>query len=334
MPDISRFFINLAEDLSYLPGRSARTGLLFFAHKVMNSDYDPDHSKYRSGHFLKKIITDDPAYSREIASTEVAFQEFLRLMISHQPKARLVTSDSDSIFIQSKEVPNTRSLLHVPQVCAGTYGTRESLRGLGELNFYLNSVLIDSDQAERNYLVDDTNMIYRIDFGLTRCPEMDSHQLRNSGMFVTKELQENKLYQIERNRALLKFLLLPGALIKSFFTYHRSLELQHAATNLLKTQTFLRLVIRTEDEFVQLLFPGIRDYLSSSAAFFDAINFQKHVLDFKLKGKLTLKSLCPELNSACIMQRYELITKEQNQRKLLSSDLFPQESQSTFSHRA
>ncbi|MDF1758348.1 MAG: hypothetical protein P1U74_08640 [Legionellaceae bacterium] len=333
MPHLNRFIFNPDEDLSRLPGRSAQNGLLFFAHKVMREEFNPDHPKYQSGHFLKKITCGNYDSRRQIASSEVAFQEFLRLMIPHQPKARLVTDDDDLVFIQSKEVPNSRPLITLPAISARYYGTKYGLKGLGELDFYLNSVLLDIDQSERNYVVDDNNMIHRIDFGLTSCVYMRSFQYTNRSLFTTEEILANPSYQLERNRALLKFLILPTSLLKAFFSYHTSRNLENTVSCLLKTQTFMRLALRTEDEFVDLLFPGFKSYLKSDQAIVDGFNFQDHLLNFKLKGKLSLRSLCPEINPSLVMQRYAFIIRDQTSKRLRARDWFPGESEESCSPR-
>lgn len=232
-------------------------------------------------------------------SKEVCFQEFLRLLIPSQPKARLVSHGRRGLYVQSKAVPNSQPFIFNPNVSPIAYGPGSAHQGLGELNFYLNNVFFDNDQELRNYLVDTQLRIYRIDFGLTDVLDyhlmliFDMESRIPQGLFHS-QLKYNLHYQLERNRALLKFLLLPAKIIEGFFNYHLEESGGLLAEKIIGIQSTLTDFIRGDEAVLNNVFPRFKDYIKSQKARADAYMFENYLMTFKLKGKLTLEGFLGE----------------------------------------
>jgi hypothetical protein len=84
-------------------GKSVAENTLYIMKKVLRPGDNPDKEKYKAIHFLKYI----PNINRDCNSAldEVRAQEFLRLMLPRQPKARVVTTDyGQGSCVQSKGI--------------------------------------------------------------------------------------------------------------------------------------------------------------------------------------------------------------------------------------
>ncbi|MFZ4077325.1 MAG: hypothetical protein ACOYKA_04990 [Legionellaceae bacterium] len=296
----SRFIEDKSKEMGELDGLSAQYGRLKYMRKKPKSGEEPKRSKYQAGHFLKEIESTKIESAEIKATREVAAQEFLRLMIPAQPKARLVQGPREEIYVQSKEIPDPIKLTeHAAAIACG-----ESYQGLGELDFFLNCVLTDYDQLTHNYLLGQDKRLYRIDFGMTLFINISSESLSHVSQLTDEYVTSNSTYREERNQALLKFLLLPPELIDTFSDVYfgTSEEKRNVNNSLKETQKYLREILQTKQS--HNFFPDFDKYLTSKQGMAQHEAFKQQVLEFKTKGKKTLVSFCSSFSVDSIDKRY------------------------------
>lgn len=268
-----------------LPGRSSAQLRLWSATKKVKFGDHPNKNKYKSQYFLKKV---------ENGRHEVAIMEFYRLLIPSQPKFRLIQDTWHlSNYVQSTAIPGQPALYmeendFLNKRSITNYGTSTGFKGLGAIECISLLILYTEDTYLGNLIVNDENQLFKIDGKYVYWQPLNLTQLEMLNNDVKKFNNINEIYSQEFNQVLLRYLVLPEAIMEAFSQKYQ-LTNENKQT-LFSNQIYLRHLSRTLNHQGQSFFHQFINYGLSEQAFEDLKRYIPHLNHFITSGKNRLLS--------------------------------------------